>query len=249
MKKISKKNMSDSKDLTLVGHLAELRKRLIYSAIVLIAAVLIFYNYSEIVVKDIVNISPETEFVFIAPAELLMSYIKIAVVGGLVVAAPFLMIQIWLFISPGLKSEEKKYVIISLLTGSLFFIIGIIFSYIVVLPTMIKFFIGFQIEEVQAMLSFRTYLDFVINTLLAFGLIFELPILMVLVTRLGLVKIEFLKKNRKMFILVIFIVAAILTPPDVISQILLGLPMLALFEIGILLSSMVQKREQTKTPS
>lgn len=114
---------------------------------------------------------------------------------------------------------------------------------------MIKFFIGFQIEEVQAMLSFRTYLDFVINTLLAFGLIFELPILMVLVTRLGLVKIEFLKKNRKMFILVIFIVAAILTPPDVISQILLGLPMLALFEIGILLSSMVQKREQTKTPS
>lgn len=249
MKKISKKNMNDSKDLTLVGHLAELRKRLIYSAIVLIAAVLICYNYSEIVVKDIVNISPETEFVFIAPAELLMSYIKIAVVGGLVVAAPFLMIQIWLFISPGLKSEEKKYVIISLLTGSIFFIIGIIFSYIVVLPTMIKFFIGFQIEEVQAMLSFRTYLDFVINTLLAFGLIFELPILMVLVTRLGLVKIEFLKNNRKMFILVIFIIAAILTPPDVISQILLGLPMLALFEIGILLSSMVQRREQTKTPS
>lgn len=243
MKKISKKNMNDSKDLTLVGHLAELRKRLIYSAIVLIAAVLICYNYSEIVVKDVVNISPDTEFVFIAPAELLMSYIKIAVIGGLVVAAPFLMIQIWLFISPGLKSEEKKYVVISLLTGSIFFIIGIIFSYIVVLPTMIKFFIGFQIEEVQAMLSFRTYLDFVINTLLAFGLIFELPILMVLVTRLGLVKIDFLKKNRKMFILVIFIVAAILTPPDVISQILLGLPMLALFEIGILLSSMVQKRE------
>lgn len=249
MKKKNKDSINDSKDLTLVGHLAELRKRLIYSAIVLIAAVLIFYNYAEIVVKDIVKISPDTEFVFIAPAELLMSYIKIAVVGGLVVAAPFLLIQIWLFISPGLKLEEKKYVIISLVTGSLFFIIGIIFSYIVVLPTMIKFFIGFQIEEVQAMLSFRTYLDFVINTLLAFGLIFELPILMVLVTRLGLVKIEFLKKNRKMFILVIFIIAAILTPPDVISQILIGLPMLALFEIGILLSSMAQKREQTKTPS
>jgi sec-independent protein translocase protein TatC len=238
----------DKKELTIVGHLAELRKRLINCAFVFIVAVILTYNFAETVVRDIINIVPDVNFVFIAPAELLMSYIKISVVGGLVIAAPFLLIQLWLFVSPGLNNMERKYISVSLITGSLFFIIGVIFSYFIVLPTMIVFFIGFQIDEVQAMISFRNYLDFVINTLLAFGAIFELPIVMVLLTKFNLVQISFLKKNRKVFVLVIFIIAAILTPPDVISQILLGIPMLILFEIGIILSSLI-KNKNNKTPS
>ena len=235
--------VNSNKALTVVGHLAELRKRIVYCAIIFIAAVAICYNYSELIIKDIVNITPDTNFVFIAPAELLMSYVKIAVLGGLVISTPFLLIQLWLFISPGLKLEEKKYIVVSLLAGSMFFIIGVIFSYIVVLPTMLVFFIGFQIDEIQPMISFSNYLGFVINTLLAFGVIFELPILMVLITRFGLLKVSLLKKNRKYFILVIFIVAAILTPPDIVSQVLLGIPMLILFEVGILLSTAVEKKK------
>lgn len=248
-KKTTKEEIKSKKDLTVVGHLAELRKRIVYSAIIFIIAVAFCYNYSELIVKDIVNISPSTNFVFIAPSELLMSYIKISVIGGLVISAPFLLVQLWLFISPGLKIDEKKYIIVSLITGSMFFVIGIIFSYLVVLPTMLVFFLGFQIDEIQPMISFSNYLGFVINTLLAFGAIFELPIVMVLLTRFGLVKIDFLKKNRKLFILVIFIIAAILTPPDVVSQVLLGIPMLILFEVGILLSTAVEKKRNNKTPS
>jgi len=249
MKKKTKEEKLEEKDLTIVGHLSELRKRLVYSAIIFIIAVGFCYNYAEIIVKTIVNITPETKFIFIAPSELLMSYVKIAIVGGLVISAPFILAQLWLFISPGLQLREKKYIIVSLFTGGMFFILGVIFSYFVVLPTMIVFFIGFQIEEIQPMITFSNYLQFVINTLLSFGVIFELPIVMVLLNRFGLVRVSFLKKNRKLFILVIFIIAAILTPPDVVSQILLGIPMLALFEIGIILSTISEKKQNNKTPS
>ena len=249
MKKTTKDENLEKKDLTIVGHLSELRKRLVYSAIIFIIAVGFCYNYAEIIVKTIVDITPETKFIFIAPSELLMSYVKIAIVGGLVISSPFILVQLWLFISPGLQLREKKYIIVSLFTGGMFFILGVIFSYFVVLPTMIVFFIGFQIEEIQPMITFSNYLQFVINTLLSFGVIFELPIVMVLLNRFGLVKVSFLKKNRKLFILVIFVMAAILTPPDVVSQILLGIPMLALFEIGIILSSISEKKQNNKTPS
>ncbi len=247
MKKNNNK-ATEGKNLTIVGHLDELRKRLINSVIVFVLAVALSYNYSELIVKNIVNISPDTEFIFIAPSELLMSYVKISLITGLVVSAPFLLMQLWLFISPGLSSSEKRYIIISLFTGAIFFILGIIFSYYVVLPTMLIFFMGFQIDEIQAMISFSNYLSFVISTLLSFGIIFELPIIMALLTRFGLVKVDFLKKNRKIFILVIFIIAAILTPPDVVSQVLLAIPMLLLFEVGIILSTIISKKDKNETP-
>ena len=249
IKKKANYKLLDKKELTLVEHLGELRKRIVYSVIIFIFGVLISYNYSEIIIKDIVNISPDTNFVFIAPTELLMSYIKISLVGGLVLAAPLLLFQLWQFVSPGLNIREKKYIIVSLFSGSIFFIIGLIFSYIMVLPTMIMFFIGFQIEEIQPMISFSSYLSFVINTLLAFGLIFELPIVMLLLSRFGLVNVSFIKKNRKYFVLVIFIVAAIVTPPDVVSQVLLAIPMMILFEIGIFISTLAEKKRDNKNPS
>lgn len=249
IKKKFKDELLDKKDLTFVEHLGELRKRIVYSVIIFIIAVGICYNYSEAIIKNIVNIAPDVDFVFIAPAELLMSYVKISLVCGLVISAPFLLFQLWQFVSPGLKLKEKQYIVVSLFSGSLFFIVGVMFSYIIVLPTLIVFFIGFKIEEIQPMIGFSNYLTFVINTLLAFGVIFELPIVMVLLSRFGLVKVSFMKKNRKYFILVIFIVAAILTPPDIISQVLLGIPMTILFEIGIFLSSLSEKKRDNKTPS
>lgn len=236
-----KEKVQDEKNLTLVGHLTELRKRLVYSSIVLLTAILICYNFSEFVVKDIIGIVPEIQFVFIAPAELLMSYVKIAVIGGFVIAAPFLVLQLWLFISPGLKKREKRTIAVSLFVGGIFFIVGIVFSYMVIMPIMLKFFMGFQIEEIQEMISFENYLSFVIRTLLSFGLIFELPIIMVILTKFRIIKVDFLKANRKYFILAIFIVAAILTPPDVITQTLLAAPMLILFEVGIIFSTLVEK--------
>jgi sec-independent protein translocase protein TatC len=242
-----KKNINkNEKNLTIVGHLTELRKRLIYSSIVLLAAIAVSYNFSEMMVKHIVDIVPDINFVFIAPAELLMSYIKISVISGVVVSAPFLLLQIWLFVSPGLKKSEKRTIAVSLFIGGFFFIAGVIFSYFVILPIMIQFFMGFQIEEIEEMISFSSYLSFVINTLLSFGIIFEIPILMVILTKFHILKVSFLKKNRKYAILIIFVVAAVLTPPEVITQIMMAGPMLMLFEIGVIFSSMVEKKDKKK---
>ncbi|MGD9566982.1 MAG: twin-arginine translocase subunit TatC [Sedimentibacter sp.] len=242
--KRKKNEQKNEKNLTVVEHLTELRKRLIYSSIVLLAAIAVTYNFSEIIVKHIVEIGGNINFVFIAPAELLMSYIKISVIGGFVVSGPFLMLQIWLFVSPGLTKIEKRTIAASLFIGGIFFIIGVVFAYIIILPIMLQFFMGFQIEQIEEMISFSNYLSFVINTLLSFGIIFELPIIMVILTKFHILKVSFIKKNRKYTILIIFIIAAILTPPDVITQTLLAGPMILLFEIGVIFSTIVEKRDK-----
>ncbi len=241
-----KDKSAEERNLTIVEHLTELRKRLIYSSIILLVSVVGCYSFAEFVVKDIINIAPEINFVFIAPAELVMSYVKIAVIGGLVIAAPFLILQIWLFVSPGLKKTEKRLIAFSLFIGGVFFIGGVVFSYMVVMPIMLEFFMGFKIDEIEEMISFSSYLSFVVNTLLSFGAVFELPILMVILTKFRVLKVSFLKKNRKYMILIIFVVAAILTPPDVITQSLLAAPMILLFEVGIVLSSIVEKSNKDK---
>lgn len=238
------KNKSDEKNLTIVEHLTELRKRLIYSSTVLLVAIMICYNFAEMLVKDIISIAPAIKFVFIAPAELLLSYVKIAVIGGFVIAAPFLILQTWLFVSPGLKKNEKRTIAVSLFAGGIFFIVGVVFSYVVILPIMLQFFMGFKIEEIEEMISFSNYLSFVLTSLLSFGVVFELPIIMVILTKFNILKVKFLKTNRKYFILAIFVIAAILTPPDVITQVLLAAPMLLLFEVGVIFCTIVEKSKK-----
>ncbi len=240
-KKKTKRNKEDK--LTLVEHLTELRNRIVYMAVALVTAILISYNFAEILVKDMIGIVPDVNFVFISPAELLLSYIKIAVIIGFVVSAPFLIAQIWLYVSPGLEKKERRTIVFSLLFGGVFFIIGAVFAYIIVLPLMIQFFLSFRMEGIQEMISFSSYLSLVMNTVLSFGLIFELPSIMVILTRLGVVRSKFLRQNRKYIILIIFVMAAVLTPPDIISQTLLALPMLLLFELGIFLSRIVERKK------
>ncbi|MFH5835149.1 twin-arginine translocase subunit TatC [Proteiniclasticum sp. C24MP] len=230
------------RNLTLVEHLTELRNRILYMAAVFVAAVLLSYSFSEILVTDMIGIVPDISFVFISPAELLLSYIKIAIIIGLSVSSPFLILQIWLFISPGLEKKERRTILFSLLFGGVFFVLGAVFAYRIVLPLILEFFMGFQVEGIEEMISFSSYLSLIVNTVLSFGLIFELPSIMVIMTRLGIVKVRFLRKNRKYIILVIFVMAAVLTPPDIISQTLLALPMILLFELGIFLSRIVERK-------
>lgn len=228
--------------LTMVEHLAELRKRIIYSGLSIIAFSIIGYNFAGYIAKDIISRAPDMEFVFISPSELMLAYIRIAVSLGLIISAPIILSQIWMFVSPGLEIKQKKYIFISFILGGGFFVVGAIFAYTMVLPLVFKFFAGFQMPEIRATISFGSYLGFVISLLLAFGVVFELPIVMFLLTRFGLFKVNFFIKYRKYMILIIFIVSAILTPPDVVSQTLLAIPMLLLYEIGILLSRIGQKR-------
>lgn len=235
-------NDNNDKSLTLTGHLEELRKRIIISVIIFLVSAVICFNFAERIIRNMVDLGSNIEFVFISPTELMMANIKIALSGGLIIAAPFLIIQIWLFVSPGLTTKERRVIAYSILMGGIFFLLGSIFAYFAVIPVMVTFFMGFQLDIIQPMISFSSFLDFIISTILAFGVIFELPILMILFTRFGIVKVSFIKQNRKYIILAIFIAAAIITPPDVVSQVLLALPMIALMEVGIFLSQVFEKK-------
>lgn len=245
MRKMLKKNknMAETPNQTLISHLDDLRKRIIYSIIWLVVFGVFSYNYSDLVVKDMVNKAPDMNFVFIAPAELFMAYLKITLICAVVLALPFILYNVWMFLSPGLEKGEKRVILIALFSGGILFLLGALFGYSVTLPLSLKFFNDFSISEVQAMISFNNYLSFASTLVLAFGIIFELPILMVLLVQFGVVKTEFLKKNRKIMVLVIFVFAAILTPPDVVSQTLLAIPMLLLFEVGIFFSNITEKRK------
>lgn len=238
------KKVETNADLTLVGHLTELRSRLIRSVLIFLLFSFAGYYFAEPMAKDIVSRAPDMDFIFISPSELMLSYIKIAICFGLVVSAPYILGQIWLFISPGLENIHKRYIVISLVLGSGFFIIGAIFAYIIILPVVLNFFSGFQMPEIRAAISFENYLNFVISLVLAFGAVFELPIIMFLFTRLGILKVNFFLKYRKYMILAIFFIAAVLTPPDVVSQVLLAIPMLGLYEIGIFLSRIGEKQRK-----
>lgn len=239
---MSKENID--KNLTIEGHLSELRKRIMISLGVLIVTALIGYQFSEFIARDIVSKAPDMEFIYISPSELMLSYIKIALVCGVVIAAPVLISQIWLFVKPGLSKKEGGYVKVAFALGGGFFIIGVAFAYQIVLPFLFKFLAEFQTDYIKATISFEKYLTFVIRTVLSFGLVFELPMIMFILSLLGLVKSEFFIKNRKYMILVIFVTAAILTPPDVVSQTMLAVPMLILYEVGIVLSKIAGKTKK-----
>lgn len=248
MRRMLKKNIdAEVNKQTIVEHLDDLRKRLIYSILWLVGFTILSYNYSDVVVRDMVNKAPNMNFVFIAPAELFMAYIKIALICAVALSLPFILYNVWMFLSPGLEKNEKRVILIALFSGGILFILGALFGYMVTLPLSLRFFGEFSIDEVQAMISFNNYLSFASTLVLAFGIVFELPILMVLLVQFNIIKTSLLKKSRKVMVLVIFTLAAILTPPDVVSQTLLAIPMLILYEIGIFFSNIAEKRKLKKS--
>ncbi len=161
----------------------------------------------------------------------------VAFVTGLFVTSPYIFYQIWAFISPGLYEEEKKGLLPIALLSAIFFIGGGVFCYFIVFPYAFNFFLGFSSEQIQAMPRITDYLDFVIKLLLAFGLIFEMPLFSFFLSRMGVITAQMMRKARRYAVLCIFIVAAILTPPDVVSQLLMAMPMLLLYEISILVAA------------
>ena len=170
----------------------------------------------------------------------------VAFVTGLFVTSPYIFYQIWAFISPGLYEEEKKGLLPIALLSAIFFIGGGVFCYFIVFPYAFNFFLGFSSEQIQAMPRITDYLDFVIKLLLAFGLIFEMPLFSFFLSRMGVITAQMMRKARRYAVLCIFIVAAILTPPDVVSQLLMAMPMLLLYEISILVAAAFGRKKKEK---
>lgn len=249
MKKMHKKDRemeTFDKKQTMIEHLSELRKRLIYSISALLVLTILAYNFAELIVSDMINKAPDINFVFIAPAELFMSYIKIALIAGFALALPWILYNIWMFLKPGLEIDERRLILRALFIGSFLFVIGVLFGYIIVLPLTINFFTNFKIEGIKPMISFSNYLSFASTFVLSFGLIFELPIVMTILVKLGITNTQVLKQNRRFAIVIIFTLAAVLTPPDVISQTFLAIPMLILFEVGLYFSRLVEGKKNDR---
>lgn len=233
--------MQEEKRLTLIEHLEELRQRLMIS----LAAVAVFAIFCYRHAKGILDAlsKPVEKLVFIAPMELFLVYLKIAIIGGVILSSPIIFYEVWRFISTGLLPKERKYVLLFFPFSLLLFFLGGGFAYFVVIPYGIKFLLSFTTEKVVPMISVGRYISFVGILVFATGLVFELPVVVLFLTKLGMVTPRMLRRNWKYVVVLIFIIAAVVTPtPDVFTQCLLAVPMLILYEISIWLSHLVWKK-------
>jgi sec-independent protein translocase protein TatC len=235
--------------MSLTEHLIELRNRIFRIIIILLIGFGACYYYKDlvfdIITKPLTRVLPKNGYlIYTGLTEAFFVYMKLAFFASLIITSPFILYQIWKFISPGLLLKEKKYVVPFVLSSTLLFTGGVLFGYFIVLPPAFEFFVSFNNQYLQAMISFGDYLSLFVTFLLGFGLSFELPIFIFFLAKLGIVNAKMLSKQRRYAILIIFIVAAILTPsPDALSQILMAIPLMFLYEISIFVARFAAKKK------
>jgi sec-independent protein translocase protein TatC len=222
------------KKLTLVEHLEELRSRLIKSVIFVVVGSVFVYNYINKILVALTR--PVGRLVFISPSEAFVTNIKIAFFGGLFLASPFLIYQLWRFVGVGLNPRERKYTLLFGPLSFIFFVLGSVFGYFVIVPLGMNFLLSFSSDLITPMITISRYISFIGTLTLTFGVVFQLPLVVLFLTKIGVVTPNFLSARRKHAIVLIFILAATLTPPDVITQCLMALPLLLLYELGIIFS-------------
>ena len=255
--------MSDEARMPFLSHLEELRKRLIISFSVIGVAFVLAFNVRDYCIRllqwplatDIVmgrtfpfinfnSKPPIAKLTALAPAETLWTHFKVAFIVGAMLALPVILYEIWKFIEPGLLPKEKRFALPFVILSTISFFVGVTFCFFIVLPMAMQFLLNFD-PAIQQMPRFGDYVDFTLKFLLAFGVIFELPLAITIAARMGMVTPQFLARHRKYAILINFVIAAILTPtPDVFNQALMALPMCVLYEVGIVASRIVVRREK-----
>ncbi len=230
--------MQEEDKLPFTDHLEELRTRLIRCFIAVAIGAGAAYGFKEVIfsllTQPLIDALPKGDtIVFTGLPEAFFTYLRVSLLAGLLLASPVIIFEIWMFIAPGLYKKEKWVMAPAILLSVLFFTGGALFGYFLVFPFGFKFFLGFASESIRALPTMREYLSFASKLLMAFGLAFELPIFLTLLAIMGLVTPAFLRKNRKYAVVFFFIFGAILTPPDVVTQILLATPMILLYELSI----------------
>ncbi len=225
------------------AHLDELRRRILTSLAVFFLAVLVCFNFSGQLLSWLIR--PAGHLIFTAPGEAFGAHVTVAVTAGFVLSFPFILYQLWMFAAAALKPHERRFIVFFGPLSLLFFLSGVAFAFFVAVPMAYRFLMGFASSDLVPMVSVGNYMSFLGNMVVAFGVAFELPLVMAFLAKIGIATPEFLRQKRRHAIIVILIVAAILTPPDVMSQLLLAVPMLALYELGIIFTRIFYKH---KTP-
>lgn len=238
----------DSKAQSLYEHLGELRSRLIKCVYILIIATGICYGFSEQIFNFVrAPISPYLQgggLIYTGPMDKFVAHLKLSVVCGVILSCPFLLYQVWGFVAPGLYAKEKKYTLGFILSGSGLFLLGVAFSYYIALPMAFEFLMTFGGTVDKPLISIEQYMGFFTQMCLMFGLSFELPLIITILGMMGLISQAFLRRNRRYAVMVLAIIAAIVTPPDVLSMTLMLVPMVALFEVAIFFVGFFEKKRE-----
>ena len=240
--------MIEDEKIPFTSHLDELRKRLIIAFIAIGVGAAISFAFKEwlfnILVLPLVKVMEEGDtLIFTGLPEAFFTYLKVALLSGIIVASPVIFYEFWMFVAPGLYTKERRLMIPIVLLSSFFFIGGALFGYFIVFPWGFKFFLGFATETIRPLPAMKEYFAFSSKLLLAFGLVFELPLVLTFLAKLGIVSVAFLKKNRKYALLLFFVGSAILTPPDVVTQVMMALPLMVLYEISIIGAKIFGKKK------
>jgi len=231
-----------------VSHLEELRRRLIVSILAFFAVAIVAYFFSHQILDFLIaplRRHQDVDLFFHKPYEAFLTHLKVAALTGIVFSSPVFLTQLWLFIAPGLFDKEKKISIPLILISIVLFCAGALFAYTLVIPFGLHFLLSFQTESLKPLLGIGPYFSFLIGMILAFGVLFDFPVFLIGLIQLGVVSTATVARSRKVIILMIFIVAAILTPsPDPISQLLLAGPLLILFEVSLVISRFIERRRR-----
>jgi sec-independent protein translocase protein TatC len=242
--------MKDEK-LPFLAHLTELRNRLLVAVVAFGIGLVFTYTYKEqifaILMHPFVTIMPKgSSFIFTSVTEAFMAYFKLSLVAAVFVSSPVILYELWMFVSPGLYEKEKRYVFPFITFGSALFAAGILFCYFFVMPFLFRFFVGFGSDFVVPMPSLKEYIGLAIRLLVMFGLMFEMPLLVYYLAKIGVIKYDTLARKRRYAILGIFVVSAVITPPDVASQMLMVVPLYGLYEVSVIIARFVGKKKEDK---
>jgi sec-independent protein translocase protein TatC len=240
--------MEEENKLPITNHLEELRWRLIKCFLAIAVGFCITYSFSEQIFKLLTwplvrAMPPGGKLIYTSLQEAFVTYLKVSFFAGIVLATPVIFYQVWKFVMPGLYKNERKYIFWFVVSACFFFLLGASFAFFVVFPFGFKFFLSFATDRITALPAMKDYLNLCISLLLAFGFTFEMPVVMFFLARIGLINYQMLRKYRKYAILIISIVAALLTPPDVLSMGLLGIPLWILYELSIVVTFFVRKEK------
>ena len=262
----------ETKEMSFLGHLEELRWHLVRSAVVIFILAIVLFVFKEEIYNNFIIAHTHSDFVTyrffcqvfsgigiessfcniqipnklqaLSLTQQLMSSLWVSMVLAVIIAFPYLLWEMWRFIAPGLHKTERKKSRGFLFIASFLFFIGVLFSYYVIMPMSVSFFYGYQISDsIINNFTLDSYISLFTNTMLGISLVFELPVVIYFLSLLVFVTPDFLRKYRKHSLVLVLILSAIITPPDVASQIIVSIPILILYEIGIYISGFVQKRQ------
>ena len=250
-------NDENEKKASFIEHLTELRSRFIKSIVYLFLFFVVCYFFSENIYAFLVTPYADAvkddglnrRMIFTALHETFITYLKVSFFAAMFITSPIILTQIWKFVAPGLYKNEKKALLPYLIATPALFLLGGMLVYYLIMPLAIKFFLSFETAAqlnnlpIQLEAKVNEYLSLIMRLIFAFGISFQLPVFLSLLARVGFIDSEYLKKRRKYVIVIIFAVAAILTPPDPITQIGLGIPLLILYELSILSVSVIEKKK------